>query len=234
MGHSTVIRSSLLILSLSMTSGLVQAGNESRNLSGFHSILVSGGISLTVHQGNQYHVSTNAGAGSQQDILTSVNGDTLIISKVEHWYSRLLRFIDYDADVTLPELSKITSTDNSDAEFVSDFNADNLSIVVSGGGDIDFMGKVNTLNVIASGGSDLTLVGSATTFTMIASDGSELDGKDFTVNEANFTVSGGSDLTITVHDKLTVNASGGSRLHYDGHPTQTDIHSGSGSDVKAY
>lgn len=227
-------RNVLLALTLSLFANAAWADDsEIRDLSGFHAIHVGGGIHLTVHQGDHYAVKVRSDSGDAEQVETEVKRDTLEIRKADQFLAIFHWFTTYSAEVTLPVINKLTASGGAAAEFVDDYKGDQLSLVASGGGNIEFLGKVDNLEVVATGGSDVSLGGSADTFKATASGGSDLRAMDFEVKQADLFASGGSNLAITVHDKISVRASGGSVIRYGGHPKDTDIKTSGGSRARS-
>jgi Putative auto-transporter adhesin, head GIN domain len=91
---------------------------------------------------------------------------------------------------------------------------------------------VSELKANASGGSDIIISGTAKNIDIDASGGSDFKGYELQTENCKANASGGSDIFITVNKELTVDASGGSDVHYKGTGLIRDIKSNGGGSVK--
>ncbi|MEO8316088.1 MAG: head GIN domain-containing protein [Pseudomonadota bacterium] len=229
-----------LLLCLSALAALAK-DTDKRDLDGFHAIAVGGGIDLVIHQGSRYAVTVHAESGDTDDVETQIEHDTLIIRKtsgffssgVFHGFGVFRWFEHFSVDVTLPKLENVSASGGSNVGFDSNFSAEKLQLRTSGGSDLRFTGKADSLDVITSGGSDTFLDGSARQLTVRISGGSDLHARGFEVSDAELVASGGSDIDITVKEKLSARASGGSDIRYAGNPPHTDVKASGGADIRA-
>jgi hypothetical protein len=202
---------------------------ETRSLAGFDGVAVSGGIDLTLRQGDSFRVEVTA--DDVADVVTEVNGGTLEIKRPRT--RGLFNWGDSGSvEVTLPKLVELTASGGSEVRTVGAFSGDRLDLVASGGSEVALEAAVATLNVTASGGSDLRLSGSARTASVQSSGGSDLDASGLIADEADVNSSGGSDLAIGVRNRLVANASGGSDVSYSGEPSTVQVNSSGGGDVR--
>lgn len=201
---------------------------ETRPLSGFDGIAVSGGIDLTLRQGDTFRVEVTA--EDLDDVITEIDGGTLEIRR-----PRNVGFFNWgdagSVDITLPKLVELTASGGSEVRTEGTFAGDALELVASGGSDMAIEVAVGSLEVTASGGSDLRLSGSARSAQVQSSGGSDLNASGLTVDEANVNSSGGSDLSIAVRESLVANASGGSDITYTGQPRTVNVNSSGGGGV---
>ncbi len=235
------VRADTRVLMIALLFGLptlvLADDKDSRDLNGFHAISVAEGINLEVHQGDHYAVKVHTDGGDTDEVETVVERETLVIRKDSgffgffnfgwiHWFEH------YSVDVTLPKLESVVASGGSHVKFDGNFSGDELVLRASGGSNVRFKGKFDSLEVTTSGGSDASLEGAAHVLKGRASGGSDIHALDLDVSEAELVASGGADVVVTVHDKLTARASGGSAIRYEGHPKETDIKSSGGGRVK--
>jgi hypothetical protein len=204
---------------------------ETRSLDGFDGVAVSGGIDLTVRQGDTFRVEVTA--DDLADVITEVSGGTLEIKR-----PRTNGFFNWgnwgdsgSVEVTLPKLVELTASGGSEVRTAGTFSGDRLELVASGGSDLAIEIAVGILQLTASGGSDIRVSGSARSANVQSSGGSDLNASGLTVDEANVQSSGGSDLSIAVRDSLVANASGGSDISYTGEPRTVNVNASGGGDV---
>jgi hypothetical protein len=218
----------ILISSVAFTLPAVAEERETRELAGFEAVEVSGGIDLSIRQGESFRVEVSS--DDLDDIVTEVQAGTLSIRRKRSW-----GFFDWgdhgSASVTLPKLVALTASGGSDVRSEGTFSGDALEIVASGGSDMALDVAVATLEVVTSGGSDLRLSGTARSAHVQSSGGSDLDASRLTVDDADVQSSGGSDLSIMVRERIVGNASGGSDIRYSGEPRVVNVNSSGGGDV---
>jgi hypothetical protein len=204
---------------------------ETRDITGFDTVAVGGGIDLFLRQGDAFRVEVTADDGELGEIVTEV-----VEGKLDIRRRRPAGFLDWGepgyVSVTLPRLTAVTASGGSEVEAEGAFLGDDLEIVASGGSDVTLDVAVTGLAVSASGGSDVRLTGSARSARVQSSGGSDLNATGLTVDEADVESSGGSDLSIAVRQRLAANASGGSDISYSGKPTNVNVKASGGSDVR--
>jgi hypothetical protein len=207
---------------------------EKRNVSGFHSVSVSGGIDLYLSQGDEA-VAVSASEIKYRDrIRTEVINGVLKIwyewkpANIQiGWGNRKLK-----AYVSAKTLEGLHASGGSDIDLEGGFKADKLDLHVSGGSDFSGMINASELKAHASGGSDISISGTAQSVYLDASGGSDIKGSNFVVENCFIDASGGSDVYITVNKELNVEASGGSDVHYKGTGLIREIKNSGGGSVK--
>lgn len=109
-----------------------------------------------------------------------------------------------------------------------------LILDLSGSSVFD-MHEANTGNVTlkALGGSKVTLTGSGGVLNIEAAGSSVINLGDFAVADTTITASGGSTVDVNVNGTLNVDASGASRITYQGDPTLGTIDTSGGATVEA-
>jgi hypothetical protein len=103
-----------------------------------------------------------------------------------------------------------------------DIEARSTDINLSGGGTLTGRIVFTDARITVAGGSTMDLTGSGSgTARLNSSGGSQVHLSGLTARNADVMLSGGSGADISVSDKLAVNLSGGSGLHYKGSPEIT-------------
>jgi hypothetical protein len=213
----------------------VLADSETRDIEGFDAIAVGGGIELHVQQGDTFHVEVVSPTDDADDVITEIRDNTLTIRRDRSFFSSLnwFGFVVRDSvNVTLPVLTSLSASGGSNVRGESVFSVDDLEISTSGGSDLSIEVEADTLEISTSGGSDMTVAGSTNRVRVQTSGGSDLHAADLEAKDADLTSSGGSDISITVLERLTARASGGSDIQYSGNPDYTDINDSGGADVR--
>ena len=205
-------------------------GKQTRQVSGFHGVDVSGGIDLYLSNGPE-SVSISASSNSVRDhIRTEVENGILHIYMEKNWV-RGIGSGHMKAYVSLTDLKSLEASGGSDVYLQNQISAGDLKVHLSGGSDLK--GKLNAsrLEITQSGGSDVNLSGNVQNLQVDASGGSDLDGFDLVTDYANLNASGGSESHLTVNKELRIVASGGSDVTYKGKATVREIKSSGSSSV---
>jgi len=85
-----------------------------------------------------------------------------------------------------------------------------------------------------SGGSHLDLAGISEMATINSGGGGEFGGGEFVAQDVSVDINGGSDVLLTVTNRITGSASGGSNLVYQGGAAAIEVRSSRGADVRRW
>jgi hypothetical protein len=188
---------------------------QTRQVSGFHGVDVSGGIDLYLSSGTE-SVSISAASSTIRDhIITEVENGILRIHIENNWNPGMGN-PKMKAYVSINNLKYLEASGGGDIYLQNQIAAEDLSVRLSGGGNMS--GKLNAshLNIKQSGGSSVDLSGNVNDLNLESSGGGNLKGYDLVTNFTTITASGGSDTEITVNKELRVYTSGGSDIRYKG------------------
>jgi hypothetical protein len=209
------------------------ANVETRKVSGFHGIEVSGGINLYLSQDDEEALAVSASSpDARNDIHTEVQNGILKI-----WYknngkwksgNRRLR-----AYVAFKKLDQLKASGASDVIITGELKGDELKIDLSGASDLKGDVQVNKLTIEQSGASDATLTGKVQELVLTASGASEMDGYALQSDKCTVKASGASDVMITVNKELHADASGASSVKHKGNPTVRDVKTAGGGRVRS-
>jgi hypothetical protein len=189
---------------------------QTRNVSGFHAIKISGGIDLYLTQGNEAVAVSASDVDVRNRIKTEVENGVLKIyldREGFHWNWSNLHLKAY---ISFNTLDNLEASGGSDVFIESAIKSDKLNVHLSGGSDMKAQVNINTLTIVQSGGSDINISGSVSNLSIDASGGSDFHGYDLASDYCNITTSGGSDMRVRANKELNVTASGGSDVYYKG------------------
>ncbi|MDX9925530.1 MAG: head GIN domain-containing protein [Ignavibacteriaceae bacterium] len=130
--------------------------------------------------------------------------------------------------ITLPYIDKIILSGSGDIYSEDTFESDEIELMISGSGDIDF--SVNTLvsNSLISGLGHIYIEGQ-TNFQHVEISGSgDYNSYDFLSSEADVSIPGSGNCRLNVSDRLDVSISGSGNVYYKGSPIIHSNISGSG------
>src|ERR1700690_870992 len=149
------------IFLISLLAGYSQTGEnnqQTRKVSGFQGIEVSGGIDLYLSSGPE-SVAVSASSISVRDhIITEVVNGTLRIHMEKNWFHE---FGDSKrkAYVSIPKLKNLGASGGSDVYLQNEITGEDIDIDLSGGSDLKGKLNANHLFINQSGGSDVNISG---------------------------------------------------------------------------
>ena len=173
----------------------------------FENISLFGPVNLRIKQAPNFEVSVDAEAEIFSELSYEVKDGTLEIGFKEN----VTCFeTDYGVwvNVTIPEITNISSSGVSDIVSDGDLDLANLNMDVSGTSNIELSGFVNEQTIISSG--------------LVAVKNFELQTNSTTIN-----VSGSGDFEISTANTLDLDVSGIATVSYKGNPTINQEVSGS-------
>lgn len=181
---------------------------ETPDIGYFHSVAVGIEGNLNITQGTPAYLSIETHPNVMDELQVEVRDQVLEID-----FDRCTSNIEkLEIDVTMPDINTIVFSGVGDLNGVNDFELDDLTIVLSGVGNITLSGEVDNLTCVLSG------VGNLYAF-------------DLETSHCTLTISGLVDAEITVNDQLDVVISGSGVVYYKGSPSVTSSISGTGSIV---
>ena len=125
---------------------------------------------------------------------------------------------------------KLSLSSGSDAKVT--YNGKKAIIDASSGSNLNLTSNgLDMASCDMSSAADINLSGSSKKLIINASSGADLDATDFIAVDVNADISSGSDVDISIVGKLTVDASSGADLTYQGKPTSYNVNCSSGGSV---
>lgn len=213
-----IFGAALFLCACSDNSEIIPSGKlvkQNRPVSSFSVINVSNGIHLTLSQ-------------EDKDVAVNVEADDNIIQYIETFtenhilYLRLKDGINIREDrtinmsVSVASLDSLFSSGGSQISFSTPFESDRLFIQASGGPEISGVVHIDDFACNVSGGGKISFSGISDQFELQTSGGSESKLYDLEIRVAQIEVSGGSLVELNVQDTLSVHATGGSKIYYQG------------------
>jgi hypothetical protein len=225
-----------------------------RNVSGFKSISVSGGISLYLSQGSTdaVAVSIEDGKGIEKIITEVKNGTLKIYVESGAWNAWNWKNKRIKAYVTAKTIEKIEASGACSVTVTDKISSGDMKIDLSGAsnfkgevgvtsaklevtGASNFKGSITAsgnVKLDISGASSATLSGSASKADVDVSGASSLKAFEFSVDNCKAEASGASSASINVKKELSAEASGASSIKYTGDPSVKNVETSGASSVK--
>jgi hypothetical protein len=193
--------------SCAVVSGSGNVITESRNVSGFSAVDMSGDGELRIEATGTESLTITADDNLMPYLRTDVFGSRLILDTREHVNLEPSRNIVYKLTVKNLDGINVSGDGKVDAK---DINSERLKISISGDGKVTIAGNVGEQNISISG------------------DGA-YQGQSLNSKTARVDISGDGRAILSVAEKLDANISGDGSVEYVGNPTLTQHISGDGS-----
>jgi hypothetical protein len=206
---------------------------QKRNVGDFSGISVRSGIDLHVRQGDQPEVVIETDENLQEYIISEVESGILHVYVRKN--SRITRTSTMDAHITVDQLDKLKVSGGGDVESVNLILTDDISMSVSGGGDLNFGLKADRAICEVSGGGDVSLDADIGELKAEISGGGDLDYKG-DLGLLELSMSGGGDASLEgerTAGGVLANMSGGGDLILEMPCERIKVSSTGGGDVSA-
>lgn len=201
---------------------------QQRSSGSFNSVDVSGGIQVHVRQDATNSVKVEADQNLLEFIDVYTEGNTVVVKERRGYNLQPSR--DIVVYVSAPAFKDI------DVSGACDIIGDNvisgteeLSMHVSGSGDIIMQVALAKVHADISGAGSIQLKGQATDFTAEVSGSGDVKCFDLVTDNTQLDLSGSSEVEVTANKQLNVEASGSSSVHYKGAANVSQRISGAGS-----
>ena len=239
--NNTIINQGLFLLTILMLAvssgcdvfgerGNGKVSSETRSVSSFNAIDVSGAFEVYITQGTTQAVIVETDENLQKLIKTRVEDNTLHIETSESIsHSTCMKI-----HLTVTELKKIDISGAVDIRTENKLTVPDLFIDGSGAADAKMELAVQKLKIDCSGGSKFTLSGTAGEVRLDASGAVDLLAYDLVAESVYLEISGAGKAEINVTKVLDAEISGAGSVRYKGHPEKVmENVSGAGSIKRA-
>jgi len=200
----------LLVSACSVTKGSGRVVTETREVSGFTKVELSGSGELTIEKTGTESLSISAEDSLLPQLTSDVSGDTLTLGTKPNTSILPTKPITYS--LTVKDLTGI-AVSGSGSVRVSDLMTNSLTTKISGSGTITASGAVNDQDVDISGSG-------------------RYQAEQMTSKAVRAQISGSGTASVLASDLLDVKISGSGTLTYSGNPQVTQQISGSGKLIK--
>ena len=201
--------------------------SETREVSGFTSVLVSGSGQAQISVGDSDSLVIEAEDNILPLIEASVVNGQLTIGLKSNTSISTMRGIRYT--LTAKSLSGVETSGSSDITVTNTARADTFNAATSGSGAIKLSDvQATNLNVRTSGSGNIDAAGKVDTAGITTSGSGNFSGANLQCATATAATSGSGNVTLWVTGSLTARTSGSGHVKYYGQPTVTRSESGSG------
>lgn len=199
--------------------------NETRGVSSFDKIDISGGFEVLLNQGSEEKLELEIDKNLIDFIETKVKNNTLYISsKKPIGNAESLRIY-----ITVVNVDEIEASGAIELKNKGTYKTDDLEIDISGAADVDLNLEVENLTMNMSGASETTLSGNANNFDIEISGAGDLDAKKLKTRNTTVDISGAGSAIVYAKKTLKIEVSGAGSVQYKGNPKIEKSISGAGS-----
>ena len=204
--------------------------SETRDVDSFKAISISNSFHVEITQGEDLIVRVEAEDNIIDQVVTHVEGSTLVIKKASNSCFSERKTI--RVFITTPELEAISLSGSGKVE-VNSLTTDYLNLLLTGSGDMDVAADATDLEVEITGSGKISMVGEGDESKIEVTGSGDFSGFSFAHNRCFATITGSGSVRVNVSDLLDVEITGSGDVIYRGNPSvRTDI-TGSG-DVKRF
>jgi len=199
---------------------------ETREVSNFDSIALSGSGEVVVTQGGSESLSIETDDNVMEHVKAEVRGGTLELGFDEGL--NLISSTRLIFTVGVDDLSELSISGSGDIE--SDkVDTDSIKVTVSGSGDVQIGTLVaNAVEARISGSGDVDLAGETTTQDITINGSGNYRAGDLRSDSAEVSISGSGKVTVWATESLDASISGSGSVDYYGRPSVSMSGSGSG------
>jgi Putative auto-transporter adhesin, head GIN domain len=178
--------------------------------------------------------------GKEQSITVETHEDLIphLMTVVEDGYWKIRfdqnvsRYDKFNIYITIPTLKKAHISGSGDIVGEGTFqNLGNLSVSISGSGDLKLNAECQDVEAKISGSGNIHLSGSGKAVTTGISGSGDIDCIGLKSTSASISISGSGDTSVNVSENLDVRISGSGDVYYKGRPRLNSKVSGSGDVV---
>ncbi|WP_077920663.1 GIN domain-containing protein [Spirosoma sp. 209] len=207
-------------------SGPYEETTRSLAFENFDRLDMGSAFRVDVRSGSVFAVEVKGNRSDVDDLDVSVRSGTLHAQYRN--YTRKRRYA-MAFTITMPTIRAVSFSGASQSTLTGFTNLTDLRVELTGASKAAVNSNVSRLTADLSGASVLTGLGSGTDLRASLSGASTLETLSYPVTTASLDLSGASTARVRVADALTVKASGGSKVRYQGAPRVSSQLSGASS-----
>jgi Putative auto-transporter adhesin, head GIN domain len=225
----------IIMVSASAQQGIVHDANaQVRKVGEFHAIRVSTGIHLYLAQGNETAVAVSASDPVYRNrIRTEVVDGVLNIyyenNEWKFWGDDPRK--DLKAYVSCSTINGLRASSGAHIEVNGELKSTDLTMDLSSGARFTGKVEVSNLKLEGSSGAHGTISGTATSLKVETSSGSSMQAFDLQTDNCEARTSSGGHVDVTVRKELSVSASSGGHVYYQGDGVIRNVNTSSGGGV---
>ncbi len=204
---------------------------DSRNTSTYEEIALVGSLDVKIIEGTEGRIEVEAESNLQEYILTEVKDGKLKISVEKDISLNPSRNMDIVIKVPVESINKLSVTGSGDVSNSGLLKAKELSIGVTGSGDINLTLEAKDLSGSITGSGDIKLMGKALNFKCKVTGSGDFMAYDLNADHVEAVVSGSGDIEVVATKSLKARVSGSGDISYRGNPEKQDFKTSGSGDI---
>ena len=200
---------------------------ETRDVSGFNEIDLSGSGEIFLTQGEEISFEIESDDNILKKIETIVRGKKLFIKHKDSW-DCLKPSDSINIYVTMPEIKGVKISGSGKLRSENKILAEDLDIIISGSGKVDLDIEAKVIDADVSGSGDFDLSGQAEKLDFNLSGSGNLRAFDLKTQDVKIKISGSGRAEVYAQETLDIILSGSGKAYYKGRPVLSQNISGSG------
>ncbi len=205
--------------------------SQEMNISGFDKVDISNAFEVDIEQSDTFSVIVSVDDNLVEHLNVVKSGNTLKIG-FKPGTAHSVRNATLEATVTMPELIGVDLSGASEATITGFESSKSLNTDLSGASSLRGDIEAGDAMFDVSGASKVTLSGFAGDVNIDASGASSIDLSDFAVGDATVEASGASRVTVNASGTLNADASGASKIYYQGSPAMGNLDMSGSSSIE--
>lgn len=199
---------------------------QKRTVHSFNKIFFNDVGNLHISQGNEQQVLFKGQKSVLENLIVTVMEEELRVSLAQCFNGN-----DYQLDifVTVPELTQVTMAGAGDLTTTGRIVADDITIIHSGVTNrFYFDVDADSLSTIVQGKGDVKIAGLANKHKILFSGAGQINAYELATKSTDILLSGRGDVFVNASEKLSATIKGVGNIHYRGNPEINQDISGTG------
>lgn len=201
---------------------VISLGAQTRTLSDFSKIDLSGSITATLVQSNESKIDIKMIKGSEESLITEVSGGKLTV-KFKKGFMNWNNNKKAEVTIYYAKLNEIDASAGSAVKSDDVITGNALTFDVSSGANMQLSVEGDMVNIDASSGAAINIKGSSEKAVIDASSGASVNAKYLEVDHTSADVWSGASITCVANKSIEAEASSGGSIKYIGEPTKQNI-----------
>lgn len=204
------------------------AQNRTVDVGSFDDLSLGIAAKLYLTQGNNEKVEIECDDERFNEIEFDYSGDKLVIKNRDKWNWKSSGKSEITIYITMKEINRLSVSGSGDLIGKNKIKTDDLTLSVSGSGDIKLDVDSEEMDLRISGSGGISLNGSSSEMDARISGSGKVKAEDMEVKVFKASISGSGTCYITALEEINANISGSGTVYYSGNPDKV-ISNSSGS-----
>jgi hypothetical protein len=219
----------ILLLTLGIFSLKAQK-TDTRIISPFDKVNISGNLNVELIQGNSGEVKIVSDDINPEEIITELSNNTLKIKM----RSNLFKKVDVDIFITYKEIKGITANASADVIIKDTIKTNNFVAKATSGAKIELIADIESVEFSALQGAQIIVSGNVNRQESYINTGGILSATNLQCNEVFIKVNTGGKAEVVAKEKIDASVNTGADLSYFGKPAKETITNNLGGTISKW